>query len=258
MNSINTLLTIIIIVCAISSFLSFPINSGIVIGYPGEKTIEESVSLELTAKDVIDKYLQAIGGKTRLNSIRDRSTTMSGSTMGKKLSIIIQQKTPNKLKQEINTGTIQQVIIFNGIQGVMIMGDEKSAVEGNELLKLKIEAQMNFLLNPELYGVKTELVGIEIIDSVQCYNISMNMEDSTDWNQFYEVESGLKIKEIKSIKTPQGLYNQESFFSDYREVDRLKYPFKIKQTLGAQTIELVVEKIETNTGLQDILFDIPE
>ena len=117
---------------------------------------------------------------------------------------------------------------------------------------------MNFLLNPELYGVKTEMVGIEIIDSVQCYNISMRMEDSTEWNQYYEVESGLKIKEIKSIKTPQGLFKQESLFSDYREVDRLKYPFKITQTLGAQTIDLTVEKIETNTGLQDILFEIPE
>jgi len=250
--------TVTIIVCAISLFSSFPIDSIIVNSYPNEKTIEKSSGLELTAEDVIDKYLQAIGGKTRIKSIVDRSTTMSGNVMGKKLSIIIQQKTPNKLKQEIDTGTIKQVIIFNGIQGVMILGEEQSSLEGNELAKLKIEAQMNFLLNPELYGVKTEMVGIEIIDSVQCYNISMRMEDSTEWNQYYEVESGLKIKEIKSIKTPQGLFKQESLFSDYREVDRLKYPFKITQTLGAQTIDLTVEKIETNTGLQDILFEIPE
>ena len=257
MKSIYTLPTIIIIVCTISSF-SYPIDSSINNSYPAEKTIEEQSDLELTAEDVIDNYLQAIGGKTRIKSIIDRSTTLSGSVMGKNLSIIIQQKTPNKLKQEINTGTIKQIIIFNGVRGVMIMGEEKSALEGNELEKLKIEAQMNFLLNPELYGVKTELVGIDLIDSVQCYNISMRMEDSTDWNQFYEVESGLKIKEVKSIKTPQGLFNQESFFSDYHEVDSLKYPFKIKQTLGAQTIELIVEKIETNTGLQDTLFEIPE
>ena len=250
--------TVTIIVCAISLFSSFPIDSIIVNSYPNEKTIEKSSGLELTAEDVIDKYLQAIGGKTRIKSIIDRSTTMSGNVMGKKLSIIIQQKTPNKLKQEIDTGTIKQVIIFNGIQGVMILGEEQSSLEGNELAKLKIEAQMNFLLNPELYGVKTEMVGIEIIDSVQCYNISMRMEDSKEWNQYYEVESGLKIKEIKSIKTPQGLFKQESLFSDYREVDRLKYPFKITQTLGAQTIDLTVEKIETNTGLQDILFEIPE
>ena len=117
---------------------------------------------------------------------------------------------------------------------------------------------MNFLLNPELYGVQSELIGIEMIDSVQCYNISMNMEDSTNWNQFYEVESGLKIKEIKSVETPQGFFEQESFFSDYREVEKLKFPFKITQTLGAQTIELNIEMIEINTGLQDVLFEIPE
>lgn len=258
MKSVNTLSTIIIIGCAISLFSSFPIHNSFAKVYPDEKTVEEPSGIELTARDVINKYLQAIGGKAQLNSITDRSTTMNGKVMGKNLTITIQQKIPNKLKQEINTGTIKQIIIFNGIQGIMIIGDEKSAIEGNELVNLKIEAQMNFLLNPELYGVKTELLGIDIIDSVQCYNIIMKMEDSTDWNQFYEVDSGLKVKEIKSIKTPQGLFKQESLFSDYREVDKLKYPFRITQTLGAQTIELVVEKIEINTGLPDILFEIPE
>jgi len=223
-----------------------------------EITFEESPYLDLTADDVINKYFEAIGGRIKIKSVKDRTTTMSGKTMGQSLSITIQQKTPNKLKQEINTGTIKQTIIYNGKQGIMKMGEEQSVLAGNELEKLKLEAQMNFLLDPESFGVEPELIGVEIIDSAQCYNISMNREDSTKWNQFYEVESGLKIKEIKSVETLQGLFDQESLFSDYREVDGLKYPFKIKQSLGTQTIELNIEKIETNTGLQDVLFEIPE
>jgi outer membrane lipoprotein-sorting protein len=226
--------------------------------YPDDNNFEDSTKIELSADGVIEKYLEAIGGRKQIESIADRTTTMIGETMGKTLSIIVKQKAPSMLRQEINAGTIKQTIIFNGKQGVMMMGEQKSELGGNELDKLKIEAQMNFLLNPESFGVKPELIGIEIIDSVHCYNVSMNMVDSTNWNQFYEVESGLKIKEIKGVETPQGFFEQESFFSDYGEVGNLKFPFKITQTLGAQTIELNIEKIEINSGLKDVLFEIPE
>ena len=237
---------------------AIPMDSSKVHSHSDGKSIEESAGLELTAEDVIEKYLEAIGGRSQIKSIVDRTTTMSGKTMGQTLGIIVKQKTPSMLSQEINVGAVTQTIIFNGKQGIMIMGEQKSVLEGNELDKLKLEAQMNFLLNPELYGVQPELIGIEMIDSVLCYNISMNMEDSTNWSQFYEVESGLKIKEIKSVETPQGFFEQESFFSDYREVEKLKFPFKITQTLGAQTIELNIEMIEINSGLKDSLFEILE
>ena len=250
----------------ISTFLMLAINlssaysmdSSKVNTHTDEKSIEDSANIELSANDVIEKYLVAIGGREQIGSITDRTTIMSGTTMGKTLSIVVQQKAPSMLRQEIYAETIQQTIIFDGENGVMLMEEQKSALGGNELDKLKIEAQMNFLLNPELFGVGPELVGIEIIDSVQCYNISMKVDDSTNWNQYYEIESGLKIKEIKGVKTPQGIFEQESFFSDYREVGELKFPFKIKQTLGAQTIELNIEKIEINSGLKDVLFEIPE
>jgi outer membrane lipoprotein-sorting protein len=218
-------------VFAINLSSASPIDSSKVNTHSNEKTIEESASLELTAEDVIEKYLEAIGGRKQIESMADRSTTMSGTTMGKTLGIVVKQKAPSMLRQEINTGTIKQTIIFDGEKGVMLMGEQKSELGGNELDKLKIEAQMNFLLNPESFGVRPDLIGIEIIDSVQCYNISMNMDDS---------------------------FEQESLFSDYREVDGLKFPFKITQTLGAQTIELNIEMIEINTGLQDVLFEIPE
>jgi hypothetical protein len=223
-----------------------------------ENSIEDSTKIGLSADDVVENYLEAIGGRSQIKSVADRTTTMSGTTIGKTLSIVVYQKAPSMLRQEINAETIQQTIIFDGTRGVMMMGEQQSALGEDELDKLKIEAQMYFLLNPDEYGVQPELIGMEIIDSVQCYNINMNFEDSTNWNQYYEVKTGLKIKEIKGVKTPQGIFEQESFFSDYREVGELKFPFKITQTLGVQTIELIIEKIEINTGLQDVLFEIPE
>ncbi len=212
----------------------------------------------LAAKDVIDNYLEAIGGKEKFSRVEDRTTIMRGEIMGQNLSIVIKQKVPNKLKQNIRSGEMKQTILYDGTKGVMIVGDEITEMDNKKLEKLKLEAAMNFLLDPEAYGVSLELTGIETVDSTDCYKIELTTEGGTNWVQFYSINSGLKIKEVKEVETTQGSFRQETFYRDYREVDGLKFPFKIKQSFGMQTIEMNVSSVKLNKGLKDSDFEIPE
>ena len=212
----------------------------------------------LAAKDVIDNYLEAIGGKEKFSRVEDRTTIMRGEIMGQNLSIVIKQKVPNKLKQNIRSGEMKQTILYDGTKGVMIVGDEITEMGNKKLEKLKLEAAMNFLLDPEAYGVSLELKGIESVDSTDCYKIELTTEGGTNWVQFYSIDSGLKIKEVKEVETTQGSFQQETFYSDYKEVDGLKFPFKIKQSFGMQTIEMNVSSVKFNRGLKDSDFEIPE
>ena len=211
-----------------------------------------------TANGVVDNYLEAIGGKEKYSKVEDRTTIMRGEIMGQNLSIVIKQKVPNKLKQNIRSGEMKQTILYDGTKGVMIVGDEKTEFDNKKLGKLKLEAAMNFLLDPEAYGVSLELIGIETVDSTECYKIELTTEGGTSWVQFYSIDSGLKIKEVKEVETTQGNFQQETFYSDYKEVDGLKFPFKINQSFGMQTIEMNVSSIKLNKGLKDSDFEIPE
>ena len=221
-------------------------------------TIDEPHPEMITASDIFNDYLEAIGGRTLFAGVKDRTTIMRGEMMGQKLSIVIKQKYPNKLRQEFQSGAMKQTVIFDGTNAIMIIGEQTVDIEGSELSKLKTEAQMDFLLAPETYGVTPELQGTEIIDSVECYKIVMNTEDGKSWLQFYSAETGLKVKEIKDVETPQGTFRQETVFSDYKEVDGLLFPFKIKQSFGMQSIDMNISSIKINTGLEDKLFEIPE
>ena len=211
-----------------------------------------------TANGVIDNYLEAIGGKEKFSTVEDRTTIMRGEIMGQNLSIVIKQKTPNKLKQNIRSGEMKQTILYDGTKGVMIVGDEETEFDNKKLEKLKLEAAMNFLLDVEAYGVSLELIGIETIESTDCYKIELTTEGRTNWVQFYEIDTGLKIKEVKEVETKQGSFQQETFYSDYKEVDGLKFPFKIIQSFGMQTIEMNVSSVKLNKGLKDSVFEIPE
>jgi hypothetical protein len=207
---------------------------------------------------VISNYLDAIGGSKLFGDVYDRTTIMSGSAMGQKIDIVVKQKAPNKFYQEINIGEVKQIMIFDGSYGKTMIEDEVIEIESKELERVKLDATMHFLLDPEAYDIKINYEGVEQVDSIDCHKLLIVLPSGIRWFQFYDTERGLKIKEQKEIQTQQGLTEQNTHYFDYREVDGLKFPFKIKQTMGIQEIELNVSSIILNSGIDDNVFRIPE
>jgi zinc protease len=219
-------------------------------------TTNLQVPAGLTAKEVIDNYISAIGGAEKIYNIVDRTTVMSGTVQGVNVTITSYQKAPDKLKQIIKAGSNEQEIIFDGKEGMMKMAGEDKEIKGSELEKLKFEATLALLADPEHYGIVTKLDSIEKVNGDDAYKIIMVLPSGIRWTQYYDVKTGLKVKELKYIKAQAGLYQQEIDYSDYKESDGILYPFKIKQTLGMQTMEFTVDSISVNTGLTDREFDI--
>ena len=54
------------------------------------------------------------------------------------------------------------------------------------------------------------------------------------------------------------LLHKKVLYSDYKDVDGVKYPFTIKQTLGRQSFEFKVDSIKVNTGLADKNFEVEQ
>lgn len=221
-----------------------------------EQTSTETDPVNITAQGVINKYIYAIGGIDKFKSVMDRTTEMTGTAMNQPISIIVKQKYPDKLFQELKAGEIKQLLYYSNGKGTMVIGTEKTEIDKKELERLMMDATMQLLLNPDSFGVKTEFLGIECVDSVDCYAIKLTLPSGIRWFQYYSMETDLKFKETKEIQTKQGLFEQETYFSDYRDVDGLKFPFAIKQHIGLQEIELTVTSIEINTGLDDSVFEM--
>lgn len=221
-----------------------------------EQTSTETDPVNITAQGVINKYIYAIGGIDKFKSVMDRTTEMTGTAMNQPISIIVKQKYPDKLFQELKAGEVTQLLYYSNGKGTMVIGTEKTEIDKKELERLMMDATMQLLLNPESFGVKTEFLGIECVDSVDCYAIKLTLPSGIRWFQYYSMETDLKFKETKEIQTKQGLFEQETYFSDYRDVDGLKFPFAIKQHIGLQEIELTVTSIEINTGLDDSVFEM--
>jgi zinc protease len=209
----------------------------------------------MDADAVIDQYLEAIGGREKLSSVNDRTTVMKGNVQGFDIDMTVYQKAPSLLRQEIKSSGMDQIIIFNGDSGVMKMGDEERNIMGEELEKLKFDANLGLLLDPSSAGVSMKLTGVEKVENTKAYRIE-NKGGEITWNSFFDVESGLKILEVKDVQTPSGKFKQEIWFSDYRDVNGIKYPYKIRQKLGPQELTFEVTSIKLNQNLNNDLFII--
>lgn len=210
------------------------------------------------AKQIIDKYVDAIGGKDALSSVKDRTTIMRGNIMGQNVTLMMKQKWPNKLRQEIRAGEMNQITVFNGEKAAMSAAGQVLEISGKELEALKIESSMELLTDPEAYGITLSYEGESLLDEIPVYQVKMTLPSGLRWFQFFDKETGLKLQENKEMQTQMGLIETTTYYSDYKEVDGKLYPYKIKQSMGPQSFEMTVSSIRVNTGMDDSIFELED
>jgi zinc protease len=182
---------------------------------------------------------------------------MKGNVQKVDVDMTIYQKQPDKFKQVIHAGEVEQTILFSDDKGYIKINDQVKEILGVELAKLKNESTLNLLLNLDTNLIHLTYLGIDTVQGKPAYKILLK-NSSLNWIHYYDVSSGFKIMDVKPVTAVQRTYLQETYYSDFRPVDGIYFPFKIKQKLGQQEMEFEVTDIKLNTGLIDEEFKLEE
>ncbi|OFX85920.1 MAG: hypothetical protein A2W99_17085 [Bacteroidetes bacterium GWF2_33_16] len=223
-------------------------------GNPVIENPELGLSADITAEKVIENYIEAIGGKDSLENvetiIQKANTSMNGMT----ISMVTYKKAPNKFTMEVfmNSNLLNKQS-FDGEKGKMKGFQGEKEITGEELEELKIESIINQELKYQELGISLTLDGVEKINGEDAYKIAVIKPNNKKSYDFYSIETGLKILTRQTIVAPQGEFVQSQSYSDYREINGVKYPFIISAS-GIQNMELVIESIEVNTEIKDEVF----
>ena len=205
----------------------------------------------VTAESVNQMYINAIGGEKALKKMKDVTIMATTTMQGMSLGFDFYRKAPNKYLMQVGAGEmILQKVTFDGSSAKISspMSGESQTLDGADLEDMKINATLNAeLFYPQL-GVTLELEGIEVVDGADTYRLVLTNPSGTQTTSFIDVATGLKVKEISDQGT--------ATFSDYREVNGVKFPFALGQQLGPQTMDLQVLNVKVNTKLKDELFKI--
>lgn len=217
----------------------------------------KEVSADVKAEDVINNYIKAIGGKAALDKVEDVKTNFTLSTMGQALDATILQKNPNMFKLTISmAGQVFQEQIYDGTNGAMVQQGQTMKLEGKELKGLAEQASMFAELNYFKNGYDVELKGIEKVEETDAYKLVVVAPSGNKVTEYYDVKSGLKIRSIGVLESPQGNVTQTTDYSEYKAAGGVLLPHVMTQSMGPQNIKMTIKDVKVNGGIDEAAFEI--
>lgn len=203
--------------------LGYPVKYFDAYANPTAKPEVKKVDANVTVASVADKYLTAIGGKDKASKITSITSSAGTKVQGMDLTIKNTQAKGGKVNMEVSMmGNTVQKIVFDGAKGYM-------SAQGNKM-DMPAEMQATYAKEQELFpelsfaaAKDVTLSGIEKIEGADAYAVK-----SGDTTYYYDVKSSLKVAEIKKQKMQGQEMEIPSYYSNYKEVDGVKFPFTIK------------------------------
>ncbi|WP_313214762.1 pitrilysin family protein [Soonwooa sp.] len=197
--------------------------------------------IDLTAAQVTDKYVTAIGGKAALDKVTSIATTAAASVQGMNLDMTLVKARGGKIFMDMKVmGNSMQKVVFDGTNG-------KMTAQG-QTMDLPAEMKADFANDKELFPevafakkAALKVSGIEKINGEDSYAIK---DGSTVY--YYSVASGLKTGETKTQKINGQEVTVPTTYGDYKAVDGVKLPYKISQSMMGQSLDFVVSKYDLN------------
>ena len=216
---------------------------------PTERPSTVEIPAGLTAQDVLDNYIKAIGGEEAVSKIK--STDMFAVYTSPMGELVLEMKKANNDKyiQKVKmAGNVVQKQVYKDGKAMMSAQGQTMELQGDDKVAVAAEAMMF----PELSAAdQAELVKAERFDDSNVYIIKW----SDTKNRYYDIQSGLLLAEENIIKTPQGEMSNVLRFEDYKEVEGVKFPMVLKQDMMGQTLSFEVKKMDVNSGLTDKDFE---
>tara|TARA_X000001036_G_scaffold72393_1_gene63875 strand:- start:3146 stop:5221 length:2076 start_codon:yes stop_codon:yes gene_type:complete len=204
----------------------------------------------LTASQVINNYIDAVGGRDLLESVNTlvfkAEVTIPGAPFRPQMTI--KQMAPNKssTKMEVNMNGQKMTLMkssFDGETGYIEQQGQRKAMDEKEIDKAKAVKG----IFEELYYSEDEieLMSINSIDFKDAYKVKITEGEKVSY-RYYGVDSGLLL----SVEEQDDNNNIVSTnYGDYRDIDGIKFPFSTE--IPSQKLELNVTEILINEELKD-------
>ncbi len=219
----------------------------------GNEVKESAVPAGLTVEQVIDNYIKARGGEENILKIKNVKSEATASIQGMTLNITSYKEVPNKICVETYmNGNLLSKQICDGENAKVVSMQGEQKLQGKMLDQMKYQAYLFPELEYSKEGYKTEMTGMEDVDGKPAYRVKVTNPAGDTQTLSFDKESGLMVKEV--TPTPQG--SSTTFVKEYKEVNGVKFPVKVTQSVGPQMIDVNVEKIEVNTDIEESKFEI--
>ena len=242
MNCHRSVRTRIVSLAGILAFLAAPISA---------QTVDE----------ILSKNAQAHGGLDKVKSVT--SMRITGKILvppAPEVAFTIQKKRPNLLRIDLTDRGKKATQAFDGNSGwvTAFLGADALPASEDELKDMRADADFDGpLIDYRDKGETIELVGKENVNGTAADKLKVTLNDGGTEYFYLDAATGLELKKTSKVNQQNKEVEVTTSFENYKQINGVTFPFSIKQTKGSKQEQVVIEKVETNTSVDDAIFKMP-
>jgi photosynthetic reaction center cytochrome c subunit len=211
-----------------------------------------------TADEVIDRYIQALGGAAAINKVTSRE--MRGTTMlgGQSIGTEVLYEDPGKQVSIRHMPAGDSLTVFNGQEGWSLTpGRPARDMHGADVDAARIDADLHFALHIKQSFFELRVEYPEKIGDREAYVISGTKTGQPPVKLYFDKESGLLVRLVRYAESPLGLVATRIDYGDYRDTGGVQVPFRWTVAQPDANTTIQVERLLENVPIDDAKFAKP-
>lgn len=214
-----------------------------------------------SARAVIDRYIEACGGKEAFKKVDSvlikAKTEVGGKDLGGAMTLATAK--PNKLLLTVDLGGIAIRSGFDGKVGWQMNPlTGPTIMEGAELRDMERQSDFFAILHEDKGYKSMENLGKTDFEGEECYKLKLVDTDGVETTEYYSVKTGLQTGFTGTQESTFGKITATSVNHEHKKFGDLLLPSKVTQKMAGAGLSqtMIIESVEFNT-VPESTFAIP-
>jgi photosynthetic reaction center cytochrome c subunit len=211
-----------------------------------------------SADQLLDKYVQALGGAAAVDKITSRTIQGTIQFGDKSFPIDLYSKDPDKRISFTHMPEGDNITAFDGRDGWLgMVGHPMREMHGADIDGASIDADLHLATHLKRMFSKIGTRGTEKVGGHDTYVVVGQREEKPPLQLYFDEQSGLLVRLVRFGETPLGRLPTQIDYADYRDADGVKVPFRwtLARANGRFTIQ--VNELRQNVPVEDTKFAKP-
>ena len=210
-----------------------------------------------TVDEIINKYINALGGKEKITSLNTVKISGTISQNGNDISLVITKKNKVGSRLDFSVAGTENYQIVTPAKGISFM-PIRGMTEPTEMTEAEFKSGQTLLdiqsplLDYKEKGNTVELLGNEKVDNEDCYKLKLTYKNGITLNLFISLKDYRNIKTIGKRTVNGEEMEFETKLSNYKQnADGYWFAYTIISNVQGETN---FDKIETNIPVDESIF----
>lgn len=229
------------------------------------KRVTAESAPKMTADELMQRAIEAAGGEANMRKVTTRvmEFDMDLESQGVQAHGTSYAKAPNRYAGETIFTALGKTIgteweFFDGTRGEDALSFAPTdKYSGKRLEDIRIGSDLYAMLNWKTAFKKVEVIGTAKIAGEDAWIVLFESEKGTPYREYYSTKTFLALRRdglIASSTSEQQIPYQVTF-TDYRDVDGLKLPFKtVNNNIANGNIVTTIKSVKHNVPVDDSVF----